>query len=292
MQSLGNCQAAASVIRGPVRLKSTVLNIEFFLIGKFHSSAAGHREGRLLDIDARTVNSAHIGAMRLVAIDRFWASRNTFGDEHVGKAPEIGKSFGNFMVAEMLQHLANQAQACCRQRVNGDIGAKKADERVAHRISMVFNQFRNHVDADIAHAGCFHDPSSDGKVAAAQIGDALHLMIPDELNYGVTVLFAGPAARSGAGVESFAVIPPGFGAIDPAECLGKRKIAINAMFPAQAPKAQIGRSNCVADHSGPRPPFSIRAGRGCRRPRSVAASGIRSRNSVPRSTLDCTATLP
>jgi hypothetical protein len=45
--SLGkvNCQAMASVILEPVCLKSTVLNIEFFFNGKFHSSAAGIENG-------------------------------------------------------------------------------------------------------------------------------------------------------------------------------------------------------------------------------------------------------
>jgi hypothetical protein len=94
----------------------------------------------------------------------------------------------------MLKDLANQAQVCRWQPVAGDIGTLKADERMMHGVFVMLNQLWNHVDADVAHTCRFLNPSSNVKVATAQIDDTPHLVLLDKLDHGGAILFGNRTA--------------------------------------------------------------------------------------------------
>ena len=47
--------------------------------------------------------------MRLIAIERLRVIRNILGNQYVREVPQIRKSFHNFVIRKMLEHLANQA---------------------------------------------------------------------------------------------------------------------------------------------------------------------------------------
>ena len=105
--------------------------------------------------------------MRLVAIDGPWLCWDVFGNEYHWKALNIDENFRNFLVGEMLEYLADQAQIASGQWVARDIGQPEAYAWKVHRLVVMFDQLRDHVDADILYSRCLDDLSPDGEVPAA-----------------------------------------------------------------------------------------------------------------------------
>jgi hypothetical protein len=89
-----------------------------------------------------------------------------------------------------------------------------------HSVFVVFNQFRDHVDAGITYATGFDNLFANRKVAAAQVDDTLYVMIADKFHYEGTVLLGDRTARSCSGTECRSVIAPGFRAVDILKCFG------------------------------------------------------------------------
>ena len=105
--------------------------------------------------------------MRLIAIDRPWLCRDVFGNEYHWKILNIRKNSRNFIIGEMLEHLADQAQIRGGQRVAGDIGQAEADVWKVYGLDVMFNQLRNHVDTDVVYSRCLDNLSPDDEVTAA-----------------------------------------------------------------------------------------------------------------------------
>src|ERR1035441_1157284 len=127
--------------------------------------------------------------MWLIAVERSWIGRNVLGNKYPAKRPDVSKNLGNFIVGQLLENLANQAQIGRGQWIAGDIRTLKADPGIVHGAFMMFNQFRDYVDAGVAHAGRLDNAPPDNKVATTQIDYALHLMVPNKFDNGSTVLF-------------------------------------------------------------------------------------------------------
>ena len=105
--------------------------------------------------------------MRLIAIDGPWLCWDILGHEYHWKVLNVDENFRNFIVGQMLEHLANQAQIRSRQWVACDIGEPEADARKVYRLDVMFNQLRDHVDADILYSRCLDDLSPDDEVTAS-----------------------------------------------------------------------------------------------------------------------------
>jgi len=146
-------------------------------------------------------------------------NRNFLRDQNVGVLPQIGQYPVDFLVRQMLEHLANQTKFRIRQPVGRDVSMQELNPPILECIPVMLDELRYDIDTQIANVACLGDSSSDREISTSQVDNALNAMLLHELSHESAVLVRRETIRTNSGGKPPSPADPCVGTVNALECL-------------------------------------------------------------------------